>query len=191
MIRLACGIALVSLAPLFAMLLRTDASTAIPFSVLGHGGAGLAIGLLAWHLWRPIRLGAEERALHQLTFESLSARDFAHLLSLGAWHDSGPGEALMRAGEPVRDVHVLASGSVSVTSQGQQIATLGPGQMIGSSAIFGDGEVRADAVSEERTRHLSWPVTSLRSALDAKPSLRAALQAIVIEDLTTKLRSLT
>ncbi len=190
MIRLACAVTLVSLVPLFAMLFRTDASTAIPFSFLGHGALGLAIAILAWHLWRPARLSDEERALHQRSFASLSPRDFAYLVALGVWRDSGSGEALTRAGEPVRDVHVLASGSVSVSAQGQRIGTLGPGQMVGAASIFGDEEAPAQAVTEEQTRSLSWSVTALRAALDGKPSLRAALQAIVIEDLSTKLRSL-
>jgi CRP-like cAMP-binding protein len=189
MIRIACGLALVVLALLILMLFRTEASTAILFSFVGHSGLGLAIAILVWHLWRPVHLSPEAAALRELRFDSLKPRDFAQLLALGEWRNAAAGEAVYRDGEASHEVHVLASGSVSVTSEGRSIGTLRPGQMVGTSQLFRTGEDSVEAVATERTRYVSWRVDALRRALALKPSLRAALQAIVIDDLSSKLRT--
>jgi CRP-like cAMP-binding protein len=61
--------------------------------------------------------------------------------------------------------------------------------MVGTSQLFRNEEDLVEAVATERTRYVSWRVDTLRRALALKPSLRAALQAIVIDDLSSKLRT--
>ena len=60
MIRVACALALISLALLFVMLADTRASTAIPFAFVGHAMLGLAIAIYAFDAWRR-RGGGESR----------------------------------------------------------------------------------------------------------------------------------
>ena len=60
MIRFACALALFALALLVAMLLETEAFTAISFSFLAHPALALAIGLYAWRTWGRVRMSDEE-----------------------------------------------------------------------------------------------------------------------------------
>lgn len=61
MTRLACALALGSLALLLAMLARTDAQTAIPFAFGGHASLAGAIVLALWQLARPSRPSGESQ----------------------------------------------------------------------------------------------------------------------------------
>ena len=58
------------------------------------------------------------------------------------------------------------------------------------SELFGNGQDPVEALATEPTRYVSWRVETLRRTLAQKPSLRAALQTIVIDDLSSKLRTL-
>ena len=86
---------------------------------------------------------------------------------------------------------MLLSGAVSFEVAGEEIARLGPGQMIGSTFILIDTEAWGDGRVVEPVRYMSWPITTLQRVLEKKPRLRATLNAIVSRDLAEKLRSLT
>ena len=92
MIRVVALLVLVALATQIAMLADTNAGTAILFSFLGSGVLGLAIALYAYSRWRPVRMSADERALYDLAFRDLGAREFVDLVVLGSWDEAEPGE---------------------------------------------------------------------------------------------------
>ena len=191
MIRVACALVLLSLATLLAMITRTEASTAIAFSFVGHGTLALALGLYAYYLWGPVRMRPEERGLYDLAFASLEPREFLNLVALGTWEDASPGERIISTGERPDHLRVLLSGKVSWKIQGGAAGELAPGQLIGSAIVVAQEPSRGEAVAVEPCRMLSWNIKTVELVLDKKPRVRAALQAIVSQDLARKVQTLT
>jgi CRP-like cAMP-binding protein len=191
MIRALCALVLGSLALLIAMLLKTEASTAIPFSFLAMPVLALAIALYAYYTWGPVRMNDEERRLYELAFSSLEQRDFVRLVALGTWQDAQRGEKLIHTGEHPEVVRVLLSGKVSLQVAGETLGELGPGRLVGSALILTDEPSQGDVIAVEPTRVLAWPTETLGRVLEKKPRVRSALQAIVSEDLARKVQALS
>ncbi len=190
MIRAACALTLFALAFLVAMLVRTDASTAIGLSFLGAPALALAIGLYAYFALGPVRMSTDEMGLYELAFSSLAKRDFLRLVALGAWQDVQPGARLIRKGDRPDIVWVLLRGRVAWEVDGRTVGELGPGQIVGSSLVLTGEESTGDAVAAEPARALAWPVETLGRVLEKRLRMRAAFQAIVSQDLARKVQML-
>ena len=191
MIRLAALLVLVSLGTVFSVMAHTDSASAITFSFVGAPLLGLGIAVYAYHLWRPVQMTADERALYKLAFEALGAREFLALMVLGHWGEADAGQYLFRQGDRPEEIRVLLSGVVSVEVGGEELTRLGPGQMIGATFILTETEAWGDGVVVEPARFMSWPIATLQRVLEKKPRVRASLNAIVSRDLAEKLRVLT
>jgi len=190
-IRLAALLVLVSLGTVFSVLAHTDSASAITFSFVGAPLLGLGMAVYAYHLWRPVQMTADERALYKLAFEALGAREFLDLMVLGHWGEADAGQYMFRQGDRPEEIQVLLSGVVSVEVDGEELTRLGPGQMIGATFILTDTEAWGDGVVVEAARFMSWPIATLQRVLEKKPRVRASLNAIVSRDLAEKLRVLT
>lgn len=191
MIRVAALLVVVSLMSLLAMLADTHAGTAIAFAFLGMPALGLGMAVYAYHIWRPVRMTKDEQSLYRLAFDTLRARDFVDLLTLGTWEASDAGDTLIRRGDPGDVIRVLLSGAVSFRVEGTEVGTVGPGQLVGASFVVEESVAWGDGVVTENALYFAWPVASLRRALEKKPALRAAIQAIVSRDLAEKVRTLS
>jgi hypothetical protein len=136
---------------------------------------------------RPVVLSADEQTLYDLSFRTLRPRDFVSLLLAGEWKNAVAGDEVLTEGEAVSNICVPISGSVEVRKQGKPLATLGPGQLIGTAlALTGTASV-VDAVFTASSRYMSWPLQSLRAFVDKRPELRATLQGLANRDLAGKL----
>jgi len=190
-IRAACAAAIVALAMLAWMLRHTNGHTAIAFSFLGHGSLALAVGLYAYAMWGPIRMSEEETELYHLVFSSLGRRDFARIAALGNWENFSPGDALVRKGQRTNRIWVLLRGRVRYEVDGQEIGSVGPGEIVGATVAFADAVAWGDAIASETVRCLEWATGPLETQLKDKPGVRAALQAIISQDLAQKIQQLT
>jgi len=190
-IRAAALLVMLGLATAVAAMLRTDASTAIPFSFAGHPVLAAGIALYAWTLLRPVRLSADEQALWKLAFRELRQRDFLRVAELGEWRSAASGDVLLAANAPNADVLVLLEGAAEFRVDGEPVGSVGPGQLVGASVALTGGESWGEAVASEPCRYLALPVSRVAPALERFPEARAALQAIVSRDLADKLRAVT
>jgi CRP/FNR family cyclic AMP-dependent transcriptional regulator len=68
-------------------------------------------------------------------FGELDAYDLGHLARWLRDVELAPGEVLIRQGAMPDDVFVLESGSVEVTRDGERLATLGAGDVVGEIAL--------------------------------------------------------
>jgi CRP-like cAMP-binding protein len=190
-IRLACGLALVALALLVAMLANTEASTAISFSFIAHPALALAIGLYVYLTWGPVRMSDDEQELYELSFSALGRRDFVQLAASGRWEDIPAGEKLFRVGDRVDSVWVLLRGVIAAEVDGERLGELGPGGSAGTTMIVTREPSPIDAIAIEPCRALVWHVETVMRLLEKKPNVRAALQGAVSLDLARKVQALT
>jgi CRP-like cAMP-binding protein len=137
---------------------------------------------------RPPQLRPDEQFLHEIAFRRLTDREFAKLLSIGEWRDLGAGEHLVRRGEAIQQLIVLASGRVRVDLDGKSRFQLRAGCFVGETSFLTGRVPDAEVVAMEPTRTLGWQDEQLQKLLARDAELRAALQQVLGEDLVAKLR---
>jgi CRP/FNR family transcriptional regulator, cyclic AMP receptor protein len=93
------------------------------------------------------------------------------------------GTALVHAGARGREVFLLVSGRTEVRRDGEVIAILSPGDLIGEQAIVAGTHRNADVVAVTDVELAVFDVRSFDRALEGSPVLRAHL------DQTVALRS--
>ncbi len=139
---------------------------------------------------RPVVLSADETKLHSLAFSSLRPREFLSLALAGEWKEAAAGEKLLIEGQEAAQICIPIEGRVAVLRQGEQVGTLGPGDLVGTALVLAGTPSPVDAAFIGRARYMSWPVGSLRSFLDKRPDLRIALQQLANRDLSRKVEQL-
>jgi CRP-like cAMP-binding protein len=138
---------------------------------------------------RPVRLRAEELALYQAAFRSLTPREFARLLAIAAWIDAAVGDEIVAEGVRLDRMLVVASGAGDVVLRGARVAQVRPGQLIGEMSFLTEAKTSASVVAAEPTRCLAVPSDALRALFKKHPDMRASMQAVIGHDLVAKLRA--
>jgi voltage-gated potassium channel len=72
-------------------------------------------------------------------FRGCSARDLAAVARLMDRVDLPEGRVLVREGKPGLECFIIDEGKVSVTRDGEEVAMLGPGDVLGELAILSGG----------------------------------------------------
>ncbi len=159
---------------------------------IAWGGVFAVINLvqIARIYWerRPVQLSAEEQALYDLGFQSIRPRDFIALLMVGEWKDAAPGERLLTTGEANDAICIAISGDLEVRKGPILIGRLQPGETIGLALALTEEPSSVDATFLGAGRYVKWPIADLRSFLDKKPDIRAALQRHVNTALAKRVR---
>jgi CRP-like cAMP-binding protein len=104
--------------------------------------------------------------------------DDDQLRKLANWfhvQNSGEGVRLVGEGAPGYTFFVLADGNAEVTSEGQAVATLGPGDFFGEIAILGAGRRTATVTSTSPVRLLVMFGTEFRKLEAAHPDLASRI----------------
>lgn len=165
-----------ALAPVLAETLGTTESFA---------AIGVVMPVIVLAVWRPLRK-AEERAV--VIGESIAAITGAAMFSgleppvqeamarAGTLEDAGTGTRLVREGESGDRMWVIVEGSVAVSRSGEQIATLGAGEVFGEVAILSDSPRIATVTAVEPTRLLMLDRKGFLSALATDPLTRTAFE---------------
>jgi cAMP-dependent protein kinase regulator len=93
---------------------------------------------------------AELRALSP--FRRHSTDRLAELLEHGEWRALGPGDVVIRQGDPGDAFYVIGSGQAEVTRNGAHIVTLGPGEHFGELALLNDAPRNATVTAQTPLR---------------------------------------
>jgi len=136
---------------------------------------------------RPVVLSEDEQKLYDLSFHPLRPREFLSLSLAGEWKSAEAGEQVVTEGEPVSSLCIAITGSAEVRKQGEHVATLRPGHIIGNALALTGDPSPVEMTFAEPARYLRWSLPSLRQFIDNRPELRVALQALVNRDLARKL----
>jgi hypothetical protein len=136
---------------------------------------------------RGVRFSEEEKELFQTVFRAFAPVEFMKLLRLARWADAGPGGVLATAGEALPDLMLVYNGAVEVALADGTRRRLKDGVFIGELSWLRGGTASATVTAVEPTRYLAWSKAALQGLLARNPSMRAAMQTVISEDLTRKL----
>ena len=112
-------------------------------------------------------------------FGGLAVHDRTRLASWMEVEDFDAGRRLTEQGSFDYAFFVLEQGRVRVEQGGETIASLGPGDVFGEMAFFGDGRRNADVVAETAGRVLVMFGTRFREMQASMPEVAAQLQSLV------------
>lgn len=93
------------------------------------------------------------------------------------------GKVLIREGTFHGDGYVIESGSMTVSVDGQDVATVPAGEMVGEMSLFGHGPASATVTTAEKTVALVIPNNRFDQMLDEVPGLAKALAIHLSERL--------
>ena len=113
-------------------------------------------------------------------FADCGAADIEALVTAGATFSLPAGWPLVQEGIPADSCYVLVEGTARVFHQREQIAELGPGDLIGEMALLGGGQRRATVTSSARVQGLRIDNSKLAPLLAERPALAAAFRAVYV-----------
>jgi CRP-like cAMP-binding protein len=114
-------------------------------------------------------------------FAGLSRRDLLELAKASEDMEVEEGKVLTREGQSGSEFFVIVDGEVSVTKNGQEIRTLGPGDFFGEIALLEDTPRTATVVAKTPLRFFVLTRRSFRSLLAHQPALEQKVLAALEE----------
>ena len=181
-------IALAALAGLVHALLFTgDIVTAVWMGLL----LGACLTLLARNLYetRHVRFTPEERRMLDSLVAGVSESRARHLIDQGMWLAGKEGDVLTREGERVDHLYFLAEGEARVMSQGRQVGTCRPGDLIGELTVLTGDTASATVILTGPARFWCAPADDLRPYVEAHDDIRRAIEHGFATALRSKLRA--
>jgi CRP/FNR family transcriptional regulator, cyclic AMP receptor protein len=114
-------------------------------------------------------------------FAGLSRRDLLELAKVTEDMEVEEGKVLTREGQSGSEFFVIVDGEVSVTKNGREIRTLGPGDFFGEIALLEDTPRTATVVAKTPLRFFVLTRRSFRSLLAHQPELEQKVLAALEE----------
>ena len=105
-------------------------------------------------------------------FGTLSDREIAAVEQLADTVDVPAGHVLMRQGASGGEMFVIATGEVLVERNGNQLATLGPGSVVGEMALLSEGPRTATVTTSEPSTLFVLAHREFHSLMDTSPAVR-------------------
>jgi len=138
---------------------------------------------------RRARFSADEEAMLSGFLAGVPRHSARHLIDGGVWLNGTVGDELTREGEPVERITWLASGDALVLSDGRQVATCTPGDLIGEASILTGEPATATVRLAGPARFWCMPAQTLRTYLDTDPELAALLERSFARAVRNKLHA--
>ncbi len=118
-------------------------------------------------------------------FEGLSRNELLEIAKVTEDLEVEAGKALTREGQSGSEFFVIVDGEVSVTKDGQEIRTLGPGDFFGEIALLEDTPRTATVTAKTPLRFFVLTRQAFRSMLAHQPELEEK----VVEALEERVRA--
>ena len=90
-----------------------------------------------------------------------------------------PGDLLIEQGAMPYELFVIEEGSVDVVRDGEPLATLGPGEVVGEIALLAHHRRMASVVARTPVRALTLQVDAVQEITAEMPEVGAALQSLM------------
>jgi CRP/FNR family transcriptional regulator, cyclic AMP receptor protein len=111
------------------------------------------------------------------TFGRCDRDDVTALVDAGGPFTLPAGWPLVEQGIPADAVYVLTEGEARVFYVREQVATLGPGDIVGEMALLGGGQRRATVTTATRASGLRVENSAMFDLFTKRPALRDAFRA--------------
>ena len=119
-------------------------------------------------------------------FSTLSRHELGELAKATEDLDVDEGRVLTREGDLGREFFVIVEGDVSVTQDGKEIRSLGPGDFFGEIALIYENARRtATVTATSPLRFFVLTRQSFRSLLEHQPEIEEKVMAALEERLTS------
>jgi hypothetical protein len=138
---------------------------------------------------RSARFTGDEEAMLASFLAGVPRHSARFLIDGGMWLNGTMGDELTSEGSPVERITWLASGTALVLSDGRQVASCGPGDLIGEASILTGDPATATVRLAGPARFWCMPATTLRTYLDTDPELGAMLERSFARAVRTKLHA--
>lgn len=92
----------------------------------------------------------------------------------------GPGQTLLREGDPGDEVMIVLDGEAIVAVGGMVVGSIGPGDCVGEMAVLGNAPRSATVTSASPLRVIVVPALRFSDVLDAAPGLAQRLTALLV-----------
>jgi CRP-like cAMP-binding protein len=119
-------------------------------------------------------------------FSSMGRKELESVERLADTIDLPAGKTLLRQGDHGNEMYVIASGSVRVERNGQEIATLGPGNAVGEMALLSEGPRSATVTTLEPTTVFALGHREFHTLMADS----AALRQCIFDNLAKRIRTL-
>lgn len=112
-------------------------------------------------------------------FGDLDSHDLAQVAHWVEEVHAEPGQMLIEQGSMPYELLVIEEGTVDVVRDGESIATLGTGDVVGEIALLGQHRRMASVVATTRVRALTLPVDALQALTSEMPELGDELRSLM------------
>ena len=119
-----------------------------------------------------------ERLIHLPLFGELDQYDLSHVAGWLRDVRAEPGEALMEQGSLPYEIFVIEDGTVEVLRDGEPIATLGPGDIVGEMGLMEQERRMATVRATTPVRAVALHADDLEAVTREMPEIVQQLQAI-------------
>jgi CRP-like cAMP-binding protein len=116
--------------------------------------------------------GTVDDLRHIALFAKMSNADLAKLAELGEPVDAEPGALLMDQGDVGLECFLVLEGEAGIMSNGQHVASIGAGSVVGEMALIGHRPRNASAVAQTPMRLLAFDIAHFRRLLEDMPDAR-------------------
>jgi CRP-like cAMP-binding protein len=112
------------------------------------------------------------------TFASCSSADVGDLVAAAREFRLPPDWSLLQEGIPADAFYVIREGTARVFDGRTEIATVGPGDVVGEMAFLGGGQRRATVSSATRLTGIRVDYDTLNDVIARRPRVGEALKAV-------------
>jgi CRP-like cAMP-binding protein len=134
-----------------------------------------------------VQLPEELRSLQAKHFAALSPPEFLRLWREG--HRGTITDARMVRENTVPDaLYFLLAGEVAISSEGRELARLGPGNFVAEMSLLTGERTTADANAVGVVEYMAWSAPILARLRTRNPMLWSKLQSVLGHDLVEKIR---
>ncbi len=118
---------------------------------------------------------------HIALFATMTNADLTTLAKLGEPVDAVEGAVLMDQGDVGVECFLVLEGEAGVISNGEHLATIGPGSIVGEMALVGHRPRNASVVAQGPMRLLSFDIAAFKRMLEDMPVARDHIYQLLNE----------
>jgi hypothetical protein len=134
-----------------------------------------------------VEFSEAEKEIYETIFYGFAPFEFMKLLRIGEWKNAEPGEILAVQDKEVDSVMLIYNGLAEVEINGEKVAELKDGNLVGEMSYFTGGLATATVRVLQPTRYLFWKKAAMDALSQRNPSMQATLRAVLSIDLAKKL----